>query len=129
MGAAGDTLRPGQILVAPGGSHLEFTAGGAARLTADPPLYGVRPAADVTLASLAALHGPRVLAVLLTGMGRDGARGLKLIFDKGGQTLAEDESTCVVYGMPRAAAELGAVQRLLPLPELAGAIARICQNH
>ena len=126
--AAGDTLAAGQILVAPGGSHLEFTAGGAARLTADPPLHGVRPAADVTLASLVALYGPRVLAVLLTGMGRDGARGLKLIFDKGGQTLAEDESTCVVYGMPRAAAELGAVQRLLPLPELAGAIARICQK-
>ena len=123
----GDALLPGQILVAPGGHHLEFTGAGRARLTDDPPLHGVRPAADVTLASLTALHGPRVLAVLLTGMGRDGARGLKLLRDRGGETLAEDESTCVVYGMPRAAAEMGGVRHLLPLPALAPAIARLCR--
>ena len=107
--AEGDRLQPGLILVAPGGRHLQFTAGGVAHLTDDPPVHGVRPAVDVTLASLAALYGPRLLAVLLTGMGRDGARGLKMTQDRGGQTLAEDETTCVVYGMPKAAAELGAV--------------------
>ncbi len=125
----GDTLHPGQILVAPGGHHLEFTAEGTARLTDDPPLHGVRPAVDVTLASLARLYGSRVLAVLLTGMGKDGARGMKIVSDRGGQTLAEDESTCVVYGMPKAAAELGGVGRLLPLPALAPAIAALCQTE
>lgn len=124
--AEGDRLRPGLILVAPGGRHLQFTAGGASHLTDDPAVHGVRPAVDVTLASLAPLYGARLLAVLLTGMGRDGARGLKLAQDRGGQTLAEDETTCVVYGMPKAAADLGAVGSLLPLPALAPAIARAC---
>lgn len=124
--ADGDRLRPGLILVAPGGRHLQFGAGGVARLSDDPPVHGVRPSVDVTLASLAPLYGPRLLAVLLTGMGRDGARGLKLVSDGGGQTLAEDETTCVVYGMPKAAAALGAVGRLLPLPGLAPAIAAAC---
>ncbi len=127
--ADGDRLQPGRILVAPGGRHLQFAAGGVARLTDDPPVHGVRPAVDVTLASLAALYGPRLVAILLTGMGRDGARGLKLVSDRGGQTLAEDETTCVVYGMPKAAVELGAVGSLLPLPALAPAIARACGVH
>ena len=124
--ADGDRLQPGVILVAPGGRHLQFTCGGVARLTDDPPVHCVRPAVDVTLASLASLYGPRVVAVLLTGMGRDGARGLKLVSDRGGRTFAEDETTCVVYGMPKAAAEIGAVGCLLPLPALAPAIARVC---
>ena len=124
--ADGDRLRPGQILVAPGGRHLQFEAGGVARLTDEPPIHGVRPAVDVTLSSLAGLYGPRLLAVLLTGMGRDGARALKQISDRGGLTLAEDESTCVVYGMPKAAFDLGGVGRLLPLGEIAPAIARAC---
>ena len=127
--AEGDRLQSGLILVAPGGRHLQFTSGGVARLTDDPPVHGVRPSVDVTLASLAPLYGSRLIAVLLTGMGRDGARGLKLVSDRGGQTLAEDETTCVVYGMPRAAAEIGAVGSLLPLPSLAPAIARACRHE
>ncbi len=122
----GDRLHPGRILVAPGGFHLQFDAGGVARLTTEPPVHGVRPAVDITFASLARLYGAHLLAVLLTGMGRDGARGLKLIQDGGGRTLAEDETTCVVYGMPKAAVELGGVGSLLPLPALAPAIARAC---
>jgi len=122
----GDRLRPGQILVAPGGFHLQFDAGGVARLTMEPPVHGVRPSVDITFASLSRLYGARLLAVLLTGMGRDGARGLKLIQDKGGHTLAEDETTCVVYGLPKAAVELGGVGSLLPLPALAPAITRAC---
>ncbi len=127
--AEGDRLRPGLVLVAPGGRHLQFRAGGVAHLTDDPPVHGVRPSVDVTLASLAPLYGPRLLAVLLTGMGRDGARGLRMVSDRGGQTLAEDETTCVVYGMPKAAAEIGAVGGLLPLPALAPAITRACQKE
>ena len=121
--SAGDPLEAGLILVAPGGRHLEFDAAGRAVLTDEPPVHGVRPAVDVTLASLTSLFGAGLTAVLLTGMGRDGARGLKILHDRGGRTLAEDESTCVVYGMPRAACELGGVERMLPLHELAAAIA------
>ena len=117
----GDTLEPGHVLVAPGGRHLEFDATGKAVLSDEPPVHGVRPSVDVTLASLTRLHGRHLVAVLLTGMGRDGARGLKTLHGLGGPTLAEDESTCVVYGMPRAAQELGGVGRMLPLPLLAAA--------
>lgn len=123
---AGDRLQPGRILVAPGGHHLQFDSGGTAQLTEEPAVHGVRPAVDVTLASLAHWYGPHMIAVLLTGMGKDGARGLKMVSDRGGQTLAEDEATCVVYGMPKAAVELGGVKHLLPLPEIASAIARAC---
>jgi len=97
-----------------------------ARLTTEPPVHGVRPCVDITFASLSRLYGAHLLAVLLTGMGKDGARGMKLIQDGGGRTLAEDETTCVVYGMPKAAFELGSVGSLLPLTALAPAIARSC---
>ncbi len=126
--ADGDRLQPGVALVAPGGRHLQFDGTGVARVSDEPPVHGVRPAVDVTLSSLARLYGDRTVAVLLTGMGKDGARGLKMIRDLGGRTLAEDESTCVVYGMPKAAADLVAVERLLPLPQIAGALEEIfCQ--
>jgi two-component system chemotaxis response regulator CheB len=118
----GDALRPDVVLVAPGGVHLTFDSRGIARLSDEPPVHGVRPAIDVTIASLARQYGDGMLAVLLTGMGRDGARGLKTVSDMGGMTIAEDESTCVVYGMPKAAVELNAVDRLLPLTEIAPAI-------
>jgi two-component system chemotaxis response regulator CheB len=121
----GDRLEPGVALVAPGGYHLEFDAQGRVVLTEEPPIHGVRPAVDVTLASLTHLFNGNLTAVLLTGMGRDGARGLKSLRDRGGRTLAEDESTCVVYGMPRAAQELGGVERLLPLHQLADALTEI----
>ena len=124
----GDVLQPGVALIAPGGQHLLFDASGKARMTSEPPVHGVRPAVDVTLASLTRSFGASIVAVLLTGMGKDGARGLKAVRDLGGATLAEDESTCVVYGMPKAAVELEAVELLLPLPEIAGAIERLVQD-
>lgn len=120
--AKGDCLKAGRILVAPGGWHLEFDQDGLVHLTDAPPVHGVRPSVDVTLASLTRLHGSRITGVLLTGMGRDGARGLKAIFDLGGSTFAEDETTCTVYGMPKAAVELGGVGCLLPLPQIAPAL-------
>jgi two-component system chemotaxis response regulator CheB len=127
--AEGDRLRTGLILVAPGGRHLEFDSGGVAHLTDAPPVHGVRPSVDVTLASLTRLYGPRITAVLLTGMGRDGARGLKTIHDLGGNTFAEDETTCTVYGMPKAAVELGGVGCLLPLPQIAPALMQLYSQH
>ncbi|MGI4788837.1 MAG: protein-glutamate methylesterase/protein-glutamine glutaminase [Janthinobacterium lividum] len=123
--AEGDLLKAGRILVAPGGCHLEFDKNGTVHLTDAPPIHGVRPSVDVTLASLTPLYGARLTAVLLTGMGRDGARGLKTIHDLGGKTFAEDETTCTVYGMPKAAVELGGVGCLLPLPQIAPALIQL----
>ncbi len=123
----GDRLKAGVILVAPGGSHLVFDNGGVARLTNEPPIHGVRPAVDVTMLSLLRVYGPHLLAVLLTGMGKDGARALKQVTDAGGLTFGEDESTCVVFGMPKAAFDLGGVSCLLPLSQIAPAITRACR--
>jgi two-component system chemotaxis response regulator CheB len=80
------------------------------------------PAVDILFHSLAGLAGPRALAVLMTGMGRDGARGLQALRAAGGHTIAQDEATSVVYGMPKAAAELGAAGRVLPLGLIGGFI-------
>jgi two-component system chemotaxis response regulator CheB len=118
-------LRPGTCLIAPGDTHLavEFVAGAyRARLLETPPLHHCRPAVDVLFRSAAEAGGDQVVAALLTGMGSDGALGMRAIHAAGGATIAEHESTCVVYGMPRAAIEAGAVERVLPLPTIADAI-------
>jgi len=123
--AEGDVLRPGTCLIAPGDTHLavEFVAGAyRARLLETPPLHHCRPAVDVLFRSAAEAGGDQVVAALLTGMGSDGALGMRAIHAAGGATIAEHESTCVVYGMPRAAIEAGAVERVLPLPTIADAI-------
>ncbi len=101
----GDKLQHGLFLVAPGGYHLTFDRAGNVRLNQGPTVNGVRPAADVTMRSLAAIYGARVLAVVLTGMGSDGLEGAKTIASLGGTILAQNEQSCVVYGMPRAVIE------------------------
>lgn len=118
----GDTLERGRMLVAPGGRHLLIDAPGRVAFSDDPPLWGVRPAADVTLRSLAAAFGSRVIGVVLTGMGRDGALGMKAIQSAGGVCLAQDEASCVLYGMPRAAVEIGAVTQVVTLDTMAETI-------
>lgn len=115
----GDTLQPGVALIAPGGKHLKFNSDGIARLSDGPSLHGVKPAIDITLSSLVPIYGRHLVASILTGMGRDGAEALKVVRDCGGTTFAEDESTCVVFGMPRAAQELGAVMKMLPIGSFA----------
>lgn len=122
--AEGDILEAGTVLVAPGGHHLQFDSSGRAHLTSEPPVHGVRPSFDVTLASLAPVFGGNMVGVILTGMGKDGARGLKTIHDLGAATVAEDESTCIVFGMPKAAIELGGIDVTVPLPEIADAALR-----
>ncbi|SHJ80224.1 two-component system, chemotaxis family, response regulator CheB [Roseomonas rosea] len=107
--------RPGHVYVAPGDRHLGITAGGLLQVSEAPPVGGQRPAADVLFQSMARHLGPRGLGILLTGMGEDGARGLTALHAAGGFTLAEDETTAVVYGMPAAAARMGGVSALLPL--------------
>jgi two-component system chemotaxis response regulator CheB len=81
-----------------------------------------RPSVDVLMASVAKLYGARSMGIILTGMGADGVEGLRAIREAGGRTLAESEETCVIYGMPKAAAEAGVVDRTVPLPRVADEI-------
>ena len=118
----GETLEPGVALLAPGGAHLRLDR--HTRLSDDAPVGGLKPRADFTIEDAARLYGPRTLLVVLTGMGRDGLEGAKAVRAAGGRTLVEAESTCTVYGMPRAVAEAGLADEVLPLDELAAAIAR-----
>jgi len=122
---AGDKLTGGVVLVAPGGTHLELDKAGVVRLSDAPPVHGVRPAGDITLRSAALAFGARVVGVVMTGMGRDGANGLAAVKSAGGVTLAQDAQSSTIYGMPKAAADLGVVDQVLPLGELAAAIERV----
>jgi two-component system chemotaxis response regulator CheB len=110
----GDRLRPGRIVFAPASAHLVVLPGGRIRIDESEPVRGFRPSIDVTLTSVARVFGSSACGVLLSGMGTDGAAGLQAIRQAGGQTLVQDESSCVVFGMPRAAIELGAAQHVLP---------------
>lgn len=98
---AGAKIQRGQFLVAPGGHHLVFDEKGIAHLSDAPTVNGVRPAADVTMKSIAKTYNSQILGVVLTGMGRDGFAGAQEISRYGGKILAQDEESCVVYGMPR----------------------------
>ena len=110
----GDRLRPGRILFAPPSAHLVVVAGGKIRIEEGEPVRGFRPSIDVAMMSVAHTFGARACGVLLSGMGADGAAGLRAIKQGGGKTMVQDESTCVVFGMPRAAIDLGAAQQVLP---------------
>jgi len=121
---AGDLAGPGTALLAPGGTHLVLDRTGRAQLRTDPPVHGVRPAADPTLVSVAQSFGARGIGVVLTGMGRDGARGLAALKASGGTTLAQDKASSLVYGMPKAAIELGVVDTVSPLDRIAAVINR-----
>ena len=123
--ADGDELRPSLCLVAPGDYHLALVRAGPgyrARLTQSPLVHHCRPAVDVLFRSAAEHAGKRAVAVLLTGMGMDGALGLQALKATGARTLAEHEDTCVVYGMPQAAVKLGVVDQIVPLPQMPRAI-------
>jgi two-component system chemotaxis response regulator CheB len=121
----GGILRSGTCVIAPGDSHLavEFVGGAyRAKLLKTPPIHHCRPAVDVLFRSAAEAAGPHAVAALLTGMGSDGALGMQAIRRAGGVTIAEHESTCVVYGMLRAVVELGVVDQSVPLPDIPAAI-------
>jgi two-component system chemotaxis response regulator CheB len=123
----GAPLQPGHIYIAPGGrAHLEVVgARPRCRLTEGDPVNGHRPSVDVLFRSVAKLGRPMAGAIL-TGMGRDGAQGLLEMRAAGARTVGQDEATSVVYGMPRAAFELGAVERQLPLARISNALLDIC---
>ncbi len=110
----GDTILPRRVLFAPETAHMVVTLGGRIHLSDSDPVNGHRPSIDVTFNSLAKVYGARSAGVLLTGMGADGAVGLLAIRQAGGVTMVQDENSCAVFGMPRAAIELGATQQVLP---------------
>lgn len=118
----GDRLTPDRVLIAPGNYHMELSRSGAiycVRLHQKPAENSVRPAADVLMRTVAKWAGRNALGVILTGMGKDGALGLKAMHEAGAYTIAQDEASSVVFGMPKAAIELGVVDRVLSLDDIA----------
>lgn len=123
----GDRLERGVVLIAPGGRHLRLrkTAGQYyAEIIDGPPVNRHKPSVDVLFRSLAQHTSGDALAIMLTGMGDDGAQGMRQLHDLGVRTLAQDEASCVVFGMPKEAIRLGGVDEVLPLDAMAGAIQR-----
>jgi two-component system, chemotaxis family, protein-glutamate methylesterase/glutaminase len=120
--AGGEQLDPRTLLMAPGGSHLRLD-GHTARLSDEAAIGGLRPRADLTIVDAARTFGNRLILVVLTGMGKDGLEGARAVKQRGGRILVEDESTCTVYGMPRAIAEAGLADVVAPLHDLPAAIA------
>jgi two-component system, chemotaxis family, protein-glutamate methylesterase/glutaminase len=129
--ADGQYIMPGHVYIAPGGRHLLIERDGArylCRLNDGPPVNRHCPSVDVLFRSVAQQVGPNSIGVILTGMGDDGARGLKEMREAGAPTIAQDEATSVVWGMPGAAVKLGAVDEILPLFQVASGVLRLAAN-
>jgi two-component system chemotaxis response regulator CheB len=127
----GDVLSPGLAVIAPGDFHLTLEREGhktVVRLNQEPPVGGHRPSVEPMLESVARIYGSRAVGVILTGMGHDGSRGMKTLKTARGFTIAEDQSTTVVFGMPKAAIEIGAIDKVVPLPGIAAEIVRHLQD-
>lgn len=122
-----DVITPGVVLIAPGNYHMTIEREGnkkIVRLNQNAPIGGHRPAVDPMMESVARVYGQGIVGVILTGMGHDGAKGIKAIKEKGGYTIAEDQSTAVVFGMPKAAIELGVVDKVAPISAVAAEIVK-----
>jgi two-component system, chemotaxis family, protein-glutamate methylesterase/glutaminase len=115
----GVTPQAGTIYFPPEGKHLELDSQERFVCSDSPPVGGHRPAVNVTFKSIARIYGSSAIAVLLTGMGKDGAEGMQMIRQAGGFTIAQDQETSVIFGMPREAIELGAVKQILPIQKIA----------
>ena len=120
-----DRVIPGVALIAPGGKHMMLKRSGAnyhVDVVDGPYINRHRPSVDVLFRSVAKFAGKNATGIIMTGMGDDGARGLKEMFDAGAMTVAQDEQTCIVFGMPKEAIKLGAAKKILPLREIRSAI-------
>lgn len=127
----GTRILPGHVYIAPGGHHLELTRSGAnyvCRITGTEPVSGHCPSVDVLFNSVATVAGANAIGVILTGMGKDGAAGLYQMSQKGAATVGQNEASCVVYGMPKVAFEMGAVGKQLPLEKIAQHIIGQCSK-
>jgi two-component system, chemotaxis family, protein-glutamate methylesterase/glutaminase len=126
----GDRVLAGHALIAPGSHHMRLTRAGdvyTIRLGSDPPVRRHRPSVDVLFSSCAEAAGARAIGIIMTGMGDDGARGLLTMRRAGARTLAQDETTSVVFGMPGAAISVGAAEQILPLGRLAETALRLAR--
>ena len=127
----GDSVLPGHALVAPGSYHMTLVRSGArysVRIDQSPPVNRHRPSVDVMFDSVAQYAGANTIGVILTGMGGDGAKGMLAMKRAGAYTIAQDEASCVVFGMPKEAIKLGGVDKILPLSEIPDAIvAYVCK--
>ncbi len=124
----GEVYEKDVLYIAPGGFHMEID-NRCIRLNKEPAIWGVRPAVDKLFISASNIFGSAIVSAVLTGMGKDGAHGTEIIKKNGGVTIAEDESTCVIYGMPRAAYETGAVDYVLPLDRVSNEIVKIVKSY
>lgn len=130
--ADGDRVLPGLVLIAPGGRHMALRRRGACyhvEVLDGPPVSRHRPSVDVLFRSVAQAAGPNACGIIMTGMGDDGARGLREMRAAGAHTIAQDEETCVVYGMPKEAVKLDAVVEVLPLGRIAAAMTGVGAEH
>jgi two-component system chemotaxis response regulator CheB len=118
----GDDLTKGKALLAPGNFHMIPVQGNKIKLNQDPPLWGVRPAVDMTLAASAKLYGEDLICVIMTGMGRDGTQGAGVVKKMGGYVIAQDEATSIIYGMPKCVVDAGYADEVTPLSKIAQAI-------
>jgi two-component system, chemotaxis family, protein-glutamate methylesterase/glutaminase len=125
---AGDILYKGVAYIAKGGQHMVVDKTGRLALNQDPPVCSVRPSIDVTMKSAVKYFGCSVDGVVLTGMGCDGTNGSQAIKDNGGNIIAEHETTCVVYGMPKSVADAGLADKIIPLPGISDGIMEILRS-
>ena len=119
----GDAITNGFALVAPGDYHMTLNSR-KVHMNQKPKVNAVRPSVDVTMQSIAKTYGSNVVGVILTGMGKDGAVGMKAIKERGGKTIACDEKTSIIFGMPKEAIKLGCIDKVLPLHAIAGEIVK-----
>jgi len=129
--AEGDVLKPGQVLIAPGSHHLKIAKHVGklvCRLDNGPKVSGFRPSVDVLFTSLSEVAGDRTVAIVMTGMGDDGSRGLRLLKQSGAGTLAQDQDSSIVFGMPKAAARTGCVDRVVALSDIPKALLDAAQH-
>jgi two-component system chemotaxis response regulator CheB len=125
----GDAPQPGDVLLAPDDYHIQVNAQGVVELCKEPPYKGLRPSANYMFRSLARAYGPQAVGIVLTGMGDDGAEGLKALHLAGGLTMAQDERSCVVYGMPHEAVVRNAVNRVLTLDQIALTLSQLARHR
>lgn len=128
----GDVIKAGRVFIAPGDAHMTVESkplANTVKLSSEAPVSGHRPSADVLFASVAKVYGNRSLAAIMTGMGRDGAAEIGSIYHEGGTTLAQDEASSVVFGMPRVAIEAGVITSVVPLARMAETLNRLSRER
>lgn len=123
-----DVILQGWAYIAPGDYHMTVKRKGIIGLNQDPPVHSVRPAADVTFLTAVPHYGKRILGVILTGMGFDGAKGIDEVKKAGGKSIAQDEATSIVYGMPKVVVEMGNADRVLPVDKIAESIVEMVEE-